>query len=170
MKRKNKPFLFTPVLALLLAIGSYLLLRPPTPTYASCGSGPYIANTDITAYAMGNLTGAAYWHTLVIGDAAGKVGRYPFGTCIYLPYNSVTIKTYNGGSTAKSSFYIWDTGYGTADPDWVDIYHGRYKRYGQSCNCSGVPPGVCYDNAVTNSCDEAWNFGYKSWVIVPDSG
>jgi len=110
-------------------------------------------------------------HSIAIGDAAGHYGRYPWGTCIRLPYNSVTIKTYNGGSVTRNTFYIWDSGAGTPDPNWIDIYHGRYKRYGQSCACSGVVnPGYCVDNIVTNSCDEATNFGWKRWVIQPDSG
>ncbi len=172
MKKRNH-LIISATLALFLAAMAYLLLENPAITYAACGSGPYYSNTDITGYAMGNRYSYpnGQQHYIAVGDAAGHYNRYPWGTCIRLPYNSVTIKGYNGSTTTRSTFYIWDTGPGTDDPNWIDIYFGRYKRYGQACDCPGVPsPGYCLDNAVTNSCDEATIFGAPTWTIQPDSG
>lgn len=171
MKKKGE-LILVPVLALLMAITAYFFLNRPPAVQAACGSGPYLALTPITAYAMGNqYSYPGYMHEVVIGDAAAIAGRYPWGTCIRLPYNSVTIKTYNGGSVTLGTFYIWDTGSGTGNRNWVDIYFGRYKRYGQECNCPYVPnPGYCVDNTITNSCDEATIFGTQYWTIQPDSG
>lgn len=159
------------VSALSLAVAALLLGRPAI-IQAACGSGPYYAGTELTAYAMGNQYSYpnGQQHYIAVGDAAAQYYRYPWGTCIRLPYNSVTIKGYNGSTVTRSTFYIWDSGDGTGDPNWVDIYFGRYKRYGQTCNCPGVPsPGYCLDNAVTNSCDEALTF-HNFWTIQPDSG
>ncbi|MBC7228342.1 MAG: hypothetical protein H5T61_14105 [Thermoflexales bacterium] len=68
-----------------------------TNAHAACGSGPYYV-ADVTAYAMGNRYSypGGQQHEIVIGDAAAHYGRYPWGTCIYLPYDAVTIRTYDG--------------------------------------------------------------------------
>lgn len=139
-----------------------------------CGGIIFVAQAGsyygkFTGYAMGNRYGAAgvevrqghfanHACELCPNDPAAC---WPWGTKI-TKTKSVTMHNRDGGQVSYRTFYLYDNG----DPNctqpnyWVDLYFGRWKRYGQTCSCSGSPsPGYCIDTYVVNACDDASNFG-----------
>jgi hypothetical protein len=92
---------------------------------------------------------------------------WPYNTRIQTP-QAVAMHNPGGTTMYYTYFYLKDRG----DPNcsmpsyWVDLYFGRSRLYGQPCNCPGSPsPGDCVDGQI-NNCNDAINFGTKTWTYV----
>ncbi len=133
-------------------------------TYAGTYSGWF------TGYAMGNRYGGAgvelaqghfanHYYLKCPNDPAAY---WTWGTRITTP--PISMQNQAGQDYTRTVFYLYDVGDFTCSQGnyWVDIYFGRYRRSGETCECPGVVnPGYCYV-ASTNSCTQARNFG-RSW-------
>lgn len=144
-------------------IGLLILLATMTPTlvYAATYTGWF------TGYAMGNQIGAAG-----VEVSQGHFANHSYGTCgdpaSYWPWGtkittaqSITLHYSNGAAYSRKKFYLEDGGDLNCSQGnyWVDIYFGRYQRFGEPCNCPGSPSNGFCINANYNSCNDAQNFG-----------
>jgi len=139
-----------------------------TVTFATAYAATY--SGWFTGYAMGNRYGQAgvevrqghfanHSPTYCPGDPAAY---WSWGTRIDTPW--IGMITGEGWPYARNTFYKYDGGDTSCSLGnyWVDIYFGRYRYPGQSCDCPGSPsPGDCY-NANSNSCDVSKTFN-RTW-------
>ncbi|NBD34427.1 MAG: hypothetical protein GVY30_00325 [Chloroflexi bacterium] len=143
---------------MLLSLGSF------TAAYAGTYSGWF------TGYAMGNQYGGAgveisqghFANHYVYSCPGDPAAHWNWGTQITTPW--IGMQDQAGRYFSRNLFYLYDVGDFSCSQGnyWVDIYFGRYRYSGESCNCPGVPnPGYCY-TGNTNSCTQAINFG-RSW-------
>ncbi len=157
MRRLRKSRLMT-----FLVVGAWLSLFP---FLGAANVFAYDGNS--TGYAFGNATGAS-GGTLTLGYVANHppacgdpLSNVAWGTQITIQNGPIQLISSSGTAYSQYQFYIEDNG----DPacaegtNWIDVYFGQYLFPGDVCHCPGSPDGNACEQASTNSCTNAANYG-----------